>query len=401
MPRTITTTDARRILASVHGFDPSKQKNKHEGTMAVLMRHQCIQSDPIDVAGRNADLSLQSRLVDYKPQQLLDLLYDERRLFEYYCKMLSIMPVELYPIFKHKMEAFWREKRIVAFFKEHKKETKLVLKALEKGPVSSRELVDMGTMKSGWGHRTNISNVILTRLWISGKAMIHNRNGATKYYALPEQIIPERILNVDPLTKGDDLLEIAKIIVNASRLVTARDSNYQWYQVGNTKAVGEILERLEMRGDIFSIQLEGSKEKFYAPMVDKKEWDKPRPLAEDYVRFLAPLDPMLWNRRVFRSVYGREYCWEVYKKAKDRKYGYYCLPVIFNDDYVGLLDPFFRKNDKVLEVRSFHILKSNLSRSRFLRALVQSITGFCSYLGAERIETIKAPLWTKEALSLS
>jgi uncharacterized protein len=400
MPQTITATNARHVLARVHGFDPSKRKDKKEDIMTVLMRHQCIQSDPIDVAGRNADLTLQSRIVDYRQQHLLDLLYNERRLFEYFCKMLSIMPVELYPVFKHKMEAFWREKRIVSFFRKHKKETRLVLRALEKGPVSSRELVDMGKMEWGWGHRSNVSNIILTRLWVSGKAMIYNRNGAAKYYALPEQVIPERVLNVDPPRKGDDLLEITKIIVNASRLVIAGGSPEQWYEVGKTKTVGEILERLEMRGDVFSIRLEGSKEKFYAPVIDREEWDNPRPPAENYVRFLAPLDPMLWSRRVFRSVYGREYFWEVYKKAKDRAYGYYCLPVIFNHEYVGLVDPFFRKNDKVLEIRNFHVLKSDIPHSRFLRALNHTIKDFCSYLGAEKIEIGRVPLWTKDALSV-
>jgi uncharacterized protein YcaQ len=400
MPRTITAASARHVLARVHGLDPSRQKNNKEGTLAVLMRHQCIQSDPIDAAGRNADLTLQSRVVDYRQQHLLDLLYNKRRLFEYFCKMLSIMPVELYPVFRHKMEAFWREKRIVSFFRKHKKETKLVLKALEKGPVSSRELVDMGRMEWGWGHRTNVSNIILTRLWVSGKAMIYSRNGAAKYYALPEEVIPESVLNVDPPRKVDDVLEITKIIVNASRLVIAGGSPEQWYEVGKTKTVGAILERLEMQGDVFSIQLEESKEKFYVPVADREEWDNPRPPADNYVRFLAPLDPMLWSRRVFRAVYGREYYWEVYKKAKDRVYGYYCLPVIFNNEYVGLVDPFFRKNDKVLQIRNFHILKSDISHSRFLRALNHTIKDFCSYLGAEKIEIDRAPLWTKDALSL-
>ena len=119
--------------------------------MSVFEQHQCVQSDPIEVAGRNADLTLFSRVSDYRPTQLSTLLYKERKLFEYFCKMHSIMPIELYPIFKHKMNEFSKHKRVVAFFKKYRKESKRVLNALERGPVTSRDLVGMGTMKSGWG----------------------------------------------------------------------------------------------------------------------------------------------------------------------------------------------------------------------------------------------------------
>ena len=398
MSQTITSAEARHVLARVQGLDPSQQKHGKEGAMAVLTRHQCIQSDPIDVAGRNPDLTLQSRVVDYRREHLLDLLYKERRLFEYFCKMHSIMPVELYPIFRHKMDTFWREKRIRSFFRTHKREARAVLRALEGGPVSSRELTDTGRMQYGWGHNARISNVILTRLWVAGKALIYNRDGTTKYYSLPEQVIPERLLNATPPAKGEDLVEITKAIVSASRLVIAGGSTEQWYEVGKTEIVRGLLQLLEKRGNLFSFQLEGSKERFYAPLADFEEWENPGVPADDYVRFLAPLDPLLWNRRVFRWVYGREYSWEVYKKPRDRKYGYYCLPIMFNDQYVGLLDPFFRKKDGVLEVRNLHILDATISRGRFLSALRAETNRFCDYLGAERTEVKNAPHWTTRAL---
>jgi uncharacterized protein YcaQ len=253
-------------------------------------------------------------------------------------------------------------------------------------------------MKWGWGHNASISNIILTRLWVSGKALIHSRNGAAKYYSLPEHVIPERLLNATPPKKGEDLLEITKIIANASRMVIAGGSPEQWYEIGKTATVRELLQRLETRGDLTSIQLEGSKDKFYVPTADAEEWENPQPPAEDYVRFLAPLDPMLWSRKVFAWVYGREYFWEVYRKPKDRKYGYYCLPVMFNNQYVGLLDPFFRKNDKVLEIRNFHVLDPSVPRGRFLNALRAETNRFCNYLGAEKTEVRSAPHWTTGAL---
>ena len=396
--RAISASAARHVLARVHGLAQPTHISRLEGVMSVFDRHQCVQSDPIDVAGRNADLTLQSRVVEYRQEYLRDLLYKERRLFEYFCKMHSIMPVELYPIFKRKMDAFWKEKRVVAFFRKHRKETRLVLRALEEGPVSSRELVDMGSMKSGWGHNTRVSNVILTRLWVSGKALIFTRNGAAKYYALPERVIPERLFDVDPPAKGEDIVEIAKIIANASRIVTAGGSVEQWWEIGGPTVMRDVLQRLEKRGDLFSFELEGSKDTFYAPAADKEEWNNPEPSTEDYVRFLAPLDPLIWSRRVFKTIYGTEYSWEVYKKEKDRKYGYYCLPIIYNDEYIGLLEPFFRKTDRVLEIRNLHIFDRAIARRRFLEALNREIDRFRCYLGAQELVVKQAPGWLSKGI---
>jgi uncharacterized protein YcaQ len=350
------------------------------------------------VAGRNADLTLFSRVCDYRPTQLSSLLYNERRLFEYFCKMHSIMPIELYPIFKHKMNEFSKHKRIISFFKKYRKESRRVLNALEEGPVTSRDIVGMGTLKSGWGHNANLSNIILNRLWISGRVVISHRESATKYYALTENVIPGKILRKEPPDKKDELLEIARVIVRASRLVMSKGGAEQWWEVGGSKKVRRILEELERRGDVTSLGFEGSDEKFYVPIEDLEEWNGHVASKEDYVRFLAPLDPLIWSRRVFKIIYGADYSWEVYKKVADRTYGYYSLPVIYNGDYVGLMDPFFRKTDRVLEIQNFHALSRHLVRDSFLAALNQELNRFRAYLGAERIVVKHAPRWVSTGI---
>jgi uncharacterized protein YcaQ len=88
-----------------------------------------------------------------------------------------------------------------------------------------------------------------------------------------------------------------------------------------------------------------------------------------------------------------EYSWEVYKKVKDRKYGYYCLPVIFNDSAVGLIEPFYRKKDKVLEIRSFHVLDKKIEKNRFKRAVKAELNRFSEYLGAEKVEVKDGEKW--------
>jgi uncharacterized protein YcaQ len=72
---------------------------------------------------------------------------------------------------------------------------------------------------------------------------------------------------------------------------------------------------------------------------------------------------------------------------------------MFNGQYVGLLDPFFRRKDRVLEIRNLHAFDLTVPRSKFLRALRAEISRFCGYLGAEKTEVKKAPAWVVPALS--
>ncbi len=144
----VSPRDARNALSMIHGF--VFLRRGMEGTLEFFHRHQCVQSDPIEVAGRNADLTLQSRVSDYKQEYLYDLLYKKRKLFEYFCKMMSILPIETYPIFRHKMKDF--EKKIAPFLKKHRKEMQQVMKVVEKGPITPRELTNMGKLEWGWGH---------------------------------------------------------------------------------------------------------------------------------------------------------------------------------------------------------------------------------------------------------
>lgn len=388
----VSPEDARNALAMTHGFIHLRWGIR--GTLKVFEKHKCVQLDPIEIAGKNADLTLQSRVTDYKQEYLHDLLYEKRRLFEYFCKMMSILPVETYQIFKHKMKDF--ERKVAPFLRKYKREIRQVLKAAESGPVSSRELADVGKLERGWGRHSNISNILLTRLWVAGKLMVHHREGRIRYYSLPENIIPEEILSAKPPRKGEDTKEIAKLIVTSSRLVSASRAPEQWSDVGKVREVQRILQELQKEGEVFSFNLKGYKDTVYAPTEDKKIWEDPKPQDRGYVRFLAPLDPLNWNRALFKAVYGMKYSWEVYKKAKDRKYGYYCLPILFNGNAVGLIEPFFKKKEKVLEIRSFHMLDKKADKKKFKSALEIELLRFSANLEAVGLEVNNGNEWLED-----
>lgn len=394
--KTFSTATARKALAAVHGFLPGSRPRGKAGALAVARRLSAIQTDPLDVAGRIHDLTLQSRVDGYKPKHLYELLYKDRALFDYYCKMASIMPIEAWPEFGAFRE-HW-SKKLAPFFKDNARETKEVLRALEDGPVSSKGYKGAKKVDWAWG-KTNVYKVVLEHLFLTGKVIIHSRDGWAKTYGLAEKYVPRALLEEERPGADYYRLAVTRRICHASRIVTPFQSPEQWSMVGKSTYVGELLARLEREGEIFRFQLEGWKGPVYAPAEDEAVWTDPPEQAEaeakterkgkaevkgkdDWCRFLAPLDPLLWNRRLFATIYKNEYTWEVYKQEKDRKYGYYCLPVIYNGDYAALIEPWYDKKEKTLEIRSFHVLDTKTDKRRMKKAVSGELDRFAEYVGS-------------------
>jgi hypothetical protein len=343
----------------------------------------CIQSDPIDIAGRNHDLTLQSRVAGYRPAHLDALLYKDRKLIEYTCKMLSVLPIEDWPA--HHWRRNFHEQQDEAFMKEHRGEVAKVMKALESGPVSSRELES--EKKAHWWGMTKVARIALEKLWMQGRLVIHHREAGAKFYALAEDVVPDKILCAEPPDRDEARLSLTLSICRASRLASPSRSPEQWWFVGRkSAAVQKDLEALAKRGDLFRLEVEGCKPPLYAPVEDAEIWDGAMEPEESSVRFLAPLDPLLWNRKLFGELYCHEYVWEVYKRPRERKYGYYCLPILFDGEYVGLVEPFMRKKDRVLEIRSLHIFDEALRKSAAFRdAFSDELEVFSAYCGADDV----------------
>lgn len=381
--------EVRRILGTAHGFQ-SLSKGE-ESVLRFFQRQACVQVDSIDVAGCNQDLTLFSRVENYRRHHLEKLLYEKRELFEYFCKMMSILPVDKYSVFKHKMNRHHEQYR--PFFEKYKSDIDIIMKAVEEGAICSRNLKDMGKIEWGWGQIANVANTLLTRLWVSGELMVHHRERRTRYYALPDTIIPEKYLNMPALTKEDALVEIAHLIVKASRLVSPSKAPEQWDEIGKVRDIRRVLNKLVEEGRISTVKVEGWKGDLYYPIEDRALWEDSDEIADPKARFLAPLDPLLWNRSLFETIYGHEYVWEVYKKKEDRVYGYYCLPILYDGDYVGLIEPRFREEDGILEVRSLHLFNDIGEDAAFPEAFREELERFMEYLGADIIENKSQNVW--------
>ena len=96
----LTLSEARRFILYKQGLLGEYRFYGKDGVLEFVRQAGCIQFDPIDVCGRNAELVLQSRVADFTKNMLYELLYEDRKLLDNWDKNLSIISVENWPNFK-------------------------------------------------------------------------------------------------------------------------------------------------------------------------------------------------------------------------------------------------------------------------------------------------------------
>lgn len=371
---------AREALWHTHNFGRMSRWRGKKGALAMFSRHPVVQSDPINVVGRNHDLTIHSRVDGYRPSHLDLLLYRDRVLFEYYCKMASILPMETYPVF-----GYFRKKR-TSFNKprlgKYRKEVEEILEAMALAPVSSREFE--GEKTDHWWGKAKVHRMILEALFMEGRIVIHHREKGVKFYTLPEKTVPKRLLEVEPPGKEGYLKAKAAMIAQSSRIVSPTGGAYAGPgESSSAPGPKRALSALVRDGTMMQVSIGGWRGNCYIPAEDEDLWGDP-PQPSDEVRFLAPLDPLLWNRRLFSHIYGNGYKWEVYRKPKERIYGYYCLPILWRGQYVGLIEPVLNKKNHILEIRSMHLFKC-VDHGQLREPLDMAISSLAEYTGAGKV----------------
>ena len=185
LPKTmmnITREQARRFILSKQGLLGKHRFAGKDGAYRYVRQAGCIQYDPVDVCGKNAELTLFARVKGFTKKTLTDLLYKDRVLVDYSDKELSIWPLEDWPYF-----AGYRERSVEHgrdFKGIHELEEKAVSYIRENGPVSSDTLPIDGTIfwhssmhwSGNWVKESKASRSVLEQLYTDGVLLIHHKN---------------------------------------------------------------------------------------------------------------------------------------------------------------------------------------------------------------------------------
>lgn len=385
---TITKEQARRFLLMYHGLAPSCEFRGKKGIVDYIRRVCCIQFDPLDIAGRNHELVLQSRIKGFKPEMVDDLLYKDRCLLDGWDKNMSIYSIDDWPFFKRPRKAneeWFPSKTEIAdvapvIIEEFKK----------RGPLSSSDL-DFGKAVNWYWAPTSLARAALESLFYTGKLVIHHKKRTRRFYDLAERCIPGSIFNLeDPNETAEDYADwrVLRRIGGIGLLWNRAGDG--WLGISNLKSPERVaaIERLIADGKLLQVNVEG----IGAPLYMRSEY---RPMLDEAVQkdlisnkafIMAPLDNLLWERKLLLALFDFDYRWEVYKPQAERQYGYYVLPVLYKDRFIARFEPGRDRKSNTFIIKNWWWEPGVKVTKRLKDAVDKCLQDFKTYLGVDEID---------------
>ena len=360
--RAISPATARRFLVLRHLLAPPRSlPAEPESVLAVVERLGTLQFDPLEVAGRNHDLVLLARIQGYRREWTQRWLYgDDRRLYETYNKGLSIVPVAEMPWYRltwdRNHERLHRDGE--AFDTHSALVEELLTRIRDGGPLLPRDVGPREAIDWYW-RPTNQVRAILEGLAQAGILGIRERQKNLRVYDLVERLFPADILE-RRVPEHEQRLHRMESRWRGNGLLGASGNQELW--VGTYRRPGEkaeLREALVEDGRLVPVSVEGIKGDRYVlrdelAFLDAAEAEvaagSPPGGSDPGVAFMAPLDPLVWDRDLLRKLFAFDYLWEVYVPEPKRKWGYYVLPVLFGDRFVGRIEPRIERKTGLLDV---------------------------------------------------
>ena len=312
----------------------------HASLDAALAYHGYIQIDPINVCGRMHDLILRNRVEDYAEGDLMRHLHGDgaplqpaqRVAFEHHVPGTNILvafPLDAWPHLLGAMRQ-WSLRRGAWAGRLTPREAELAERLLaeiaERGPLGAEHFDDPRRARPVWGV-SNLAKATLQKLFFHGRVLIAHRVNNRRRYDLPERVLPRAVLQQPEPSAEENARWRVRLKLRQRRLALLTRAELS--------AVEREVQRVEVEGcpPLYCLREDAPT----LQTVSGREKDKNAESGPD-VRLLAPLDPLVYDRRVTSALWNFDYTWEAYTPAVKRVRGYYALPVLAGTELVGHVD---------------------------------------------------------------
>ena len=387
----VTSQAARRFLVSRHLLAPARSvQGGPDAVLDFLRRFGSLQYDPISVAGRSHDIVLHARIADYDPGWC-DLLYERRDIFEAVNKGLSFVLAGDYPWFRGTSSR--RSRQVLA---ENAEAAERVLERLRAdGPLSALDFErQRGELVDWFGVKTNVVRAVLEAYTVTGVLGLARRDGNRRYYDLIERLLPKKVLARE-VSLHDQLRHKMLSRYRAHGLLGASSGGGVFEGLGPAMPDPRfpeypgrtaLREQLIEDGELVPVDVEGVRGTRF---VVRNEVDLLGAPAEPAsVAFLSPFDPLVWDRGLLGSLFEFDYVWDLFHPPEKRRFGYYVLPILFRDRFVGRIEPKIDRSGGPVQVLGLWWEDGFAPRRAegFVDAMRSALRAYLGFAGADRLE---------------
>jgi len=383
----LSKQEAMGFLLEKQGLGENHRFSGKQGVFDFVRQCSCIQFDPLSICCRNDTLVLHSRVEGYQVPMLETLLYEDRVLFDYWDKNLSILPTSDWPCFASVRQHF-RSHGVRSLDSVEQVAQKVLDSIAVRGPLCSQDL-GMDQQVDWWWSPTSLGRAVLETLYFQGALVIHHKEKSRKYYDLASHLLPRGLLEQSApfADDGERLAWHLKRRIGAVGLLWNRSSAaYLGIREFDKAKRDKTFKVLLEKGEILEVAVEGIPNTLYMlaqdrPMLSRKAQDGGSCRTE----FLGPLDSLLWDRDLVRAIFGFDYFWEVYTPQVKRKFGYYVLPVLYGDAFIARIEPVRDTHNETLEIRSCWFENPTFQGTAQKQAIMLAAQRLASCVGCSKV----------------
>lgn len=274
---------------------------------------------------------LWTRFPEYKNEILDELIDKDRKVFEFWDHAAAYLPM------RHFRFSLPRKKRYAEKYKHWEKKNKKLLQFIldritAEGPLQSRDFEE--TKKRGLWWDWKPAKEGLEYLFHTGSLMVRARKSFQKVYDLPERILPANVDKTLPTEEEHSEHLIMKSIA-ANGISSEKELTYLRHH--NRLSTKAILNKMIESKKILQVKVNTNDDEIYCSTKKMLGLlNDLKPVSD--IHILSPFDNIVIQRKRLRNLFGFDYLIECYVPAPKRKFGYFCLPVLFGDKFAGRID---------------------------------------------------------------
>ena len=379
-PVVLPAARLRRLAIAAQGLaKPGAFGHGLRGTQRAIEHLGYVQIDTISVVERAHHHTLWTRVPDYHAGMLARLLR-ERRIFEYWSHAAAFLPIKDYRFALPRMLAI-RSGNARHWFRDRDRaaERAIVDRIRAEGPLRTKDFADGQRGTTGWWD-WKPEKMALEALYMEGTLMCVARDGFAKVYDLTERVLPAGV-DTTPPTDAEYAAHLIGAALRSHAFAAEPEFSYQRKSIALRKAVRAHLDAAVSAGELVCAQCAGGKHRLY---VSRAALDT-RPRIIERVSLLSPFDNSLIQRDRMTRIHDWNYQIECYVPAAKRQFGYFCLPVLFGDRFVGRADCKAERKTGVFSVLQLHVEKTDIDMDAFAAALATALAAFVSFNGCTQL----------------
>jgi uncharacterized protein len=365
----------RRLVVGSQGYTGRFRRAGAGDVETAIRRLTAVQLDSISTVDRAHRLTLGARIGAFTENAVTDLLRSGR-IFEYWAHEASLLPIELWPHFRSVMNGNGHWGAHDRALREHAELVEPVLERIRtEGPLASRDFEGQG--RGGmWSWKP--SKMVLDAMWDNGVLVIAERRNFQRRYDLAERVIPRQWLDAPAPSDDETMRTFALLAVAARGALTEPAIREHWRLKGGKARLHHHLLALVGEGRLRQVEVDDDGPPFYV-LPDVELDGEPAPPV-----LVCPFDNLVWDRPLLERLFGFRHVIEVYKREHERVYGYYVLPLLSGDRFLGRADLKADRAEGVLRIRRF--TPEPKVRGNVDAKLDQAAARLARTLGLERVE---------------